>query len=697
MDTSVNPVGRERAVNGRVEHGAAGAGKSAGDRAIGGGANRSRAVLEWSSASPVLLALGFAAGAYVYFALPMEPSWALVLGAVAVFTATLPIVRRLPAIWPMTLAGVAVAMSVGTLHAKGVALRTDTVTVSGEVGPMQLEGWLRQVEGGRNGPRLRIQVHAIQGMDASQIPSRVRVTHPLSLNVAPGRFVRCRVVLRQPPAPSIAGDYDFRRQAYFEGLGAVGYVQGRCRGGALGAPNGLVAQATLWIDGQRRRLAEYVNRAAGERAGGFAAALVSGDRSFMDQSDQEALRASGLAHLLAISGLHLGIVCGLVYLIVRRSLAVIEPLAVRLPVQKPAAALALTAGLVYLILSGGSVSTQRAYVMAAIFFGAILFDRPGFSMRAFAVAMVAVVAIDPVSVVSPGFQMSFAATGALIATYEAWNRARRAKLSVQRTHPFISASQSLVVTSVVASFATAPFALYHFDRVAGAGLIANFLAMPIVSVVTAPSAALAMILAPFGLADWGLRLFGASLEAVLWVAHWAAAWPGQMLLPDWPMPASALGLATAAMGWAMVVGGPWRWLGLGVVSTLAGVAWLWGKGPDAHWAPNGDVYLASSSGVVRVSVIDGDGLGPLRYSDLDVGAVCTEGVCAFPVHRGIAEIRWIRGEPELCLRSNDAATGACETALTWRDVLNGSPASFKMGDTFSGPECTPRPWAPCGR
>jgi len=693
---------------GGVEHAGRGAGKGAGKEPAGGGdgapgwwrgrspGRRRRVLLDLRAAGPVVLAFCFALGAHVYFSLPGEPGVPSLAFGLALSLALLAGLRRLPSQAAALFGAMLVAGALGLAHAKATAARTATVMITAETGPLQLEGWVRQVEGGRNGPRLRIEVHAMQGMDAERIPRLVRVTHPLSLAVGPGRFVRCRVVLRPPPAPAMPGDYDFRRQAFFEGLGAVGYVQGRCRGGSLGAPPRLMAGAGLWLDGQRRRLAAHVREAAGERAGGFAAALVSGDRSHMAQEDQEALRASGLAHLLAISGLHLAIVCGLVYLIVRRSLALVEPLALRIAVQKPAAAAALLAGGVYLLLSGASVSTQRAFIMAAIFFGAILFDRPGFSLRSFAVAMVAVVLIDPVSVTSPGFQMSFAATGALIATYEAMTRRRADDPLPMRRGRVYSAAESLVVTSVVASFATAPFALYHFDRVAGAGLIANLAAMPIVSFLSAPAAGLALVLAPLGLGDIGLRLFGLTLEWVLAVAHWSAALPGQAVMPAWPMPASAFVLLVGALaGWILLAG--WlRWLSAVALTVAAGLAWITVKGADLHWGADGDIYVAGPDGVLRVAVIDGDGLGPLRYSDLATRASCQTGACLFPSHRGSVEISWQNGEPQACLRAGERLAGPCDRRLGWREAEAAGGLSVHLGRAGTGPgPCRERPWITC--
>ena len=207
------------------------------------------------------------------------------------------------------------------------------------------------------------------------------------------------------------------------------------------------------------------------RSRAAAAALASGDRSFLTEADQIALRGAGLAHLLAISGLHMGLVGGLVFLIVWRGLALIEPLALRLSVKKPAACAALIACASYMIISGGSVSTQRAFVMASVFFGAVLLDRAALSQRSVAIAMIILLLLAPWSVLTPGFQMSFAATSVLIATYEGWRQRRQARGHSPRT-PVTFWLKSLIVTSTVTSLATAPYAIYHFERFAGFGVAA---------------------------------------------------------------------------------------------------------------------------------------------------------------------------------------------------------------------------------
>ncbi len=569
-----------------------------------------------SEAVAVAFALSVCVGAALYMSAKSEPAWSVLAGPAGLSLVARSLVRRWSASAPLGFAFLLVlGMSAGGLAGK---VRTHLVAapkVHSAIGPVMVEGWVVGIEPGAAGPRLRLRVHAIQGLAKGDTPRLLRVTHANRLDVGPGRFVRCWSVLRPPPGPSIPGDYDFRRQAYFSRLGAVGYVQGRCRGGVLGPPENFLEKARLSLATARRTLGEHVQRAAGPRAGGFAAALVSGDRSFMSNADQDALRASGLAHLLAISGLHMGIVGGLVFLIVRRSLALIEPLALRAPVSKLAAAAALIASLVYLVISGASVSTQRAFIMTSVFLIAVLIDRKALSLRTFSIAMILVAISQPESVIGPGFQMSFAATGALVAVFDAWGR-RRAETPRAWLATPIFAVQSIFVSSATATAATAPFAIFHFDRVAPLGLAANLLAMPVISFLAAPAAALALILSPLGLDGLGLRAFGASLEAVLAVAHAVADASPQTSGAFPRLPALAFLLMIAAIASFVLARGRWRVRLSGLV--VAGGAGLWSvhPQPDLYWSPSGALFVASETGGhVRYDVVDGDGLDPLRFTE----------------------------------------------------------------------------------
>ncbi len=650
---------------------------------------------------PLLLGFSLCAGVIVYFSQASEPLvWPCIAATITVGAAYL--IAR--AIWWMSPLSMPLLIVLGlTGGFTAATVRTANVAapvINAQTRPMMLEGWITEVEPGTKGARLRIDVHAMSGVSPGDTPKYVRVTHRLNLQVAPGRFVRCYVQLRPPPSPSLPGDYDFRRQAWFEQLGGVGYVMGRCRGGALGAPRGWGKQLGLEISAFRRRLAEHVNLAAGERAGGFAAALISGDRSFMKTSDQDALRTSGLSHLLAISGLHMAMVGGLVYLIVWRSLALIEPLALRVPVQKPAAVAALVASLTYLVISGASVSTQRAFIMSAVVFGAVLADRAALSLRSYAIAMILVVLLQPESVVTPGFQMSFAASGALIATYDAWSRRRSEQERVLGSVSFTWAS--LFVTSLIAGLATAPFAIYHFDRLAGFGLMANLLAMPIISFVSAPLAALSLILTPFGFGDLGLRLFGYSLEAVLAVAHWTASLPNAAVTVPIAMPGVTLLLSALAIGCAMAARGRARILLASLLIIPAGGLWLHADTVVVHWAPSGDVFLRNERGdLVRYPVVDGDGLPPLRYANAKIGKLCGASACKVIVaaEKRPAGTATLRQGANPDAASIELKLGEAVLDFSWPNVRQAGGITVKSGrhglDVVAAPRCGNRPWQTC--
>lgn len=661
---------------------------------------------------PLYFALGLCAGVSVYFTLPFEPGLTLlVLASLLVLGATAWLRRHtLPYAFRVFVI-VSTGAAIGLLLAKCQTELASRPVLTHTIGPTMVEGWVTGIEPGKNGARLRIDVSAISGESTATMPQKIRLTHSLSLNVGPGRHVRCWAVIRPPPRAALPGDYNFSRHAYLEGLDGVGYVQGRCKGGVLSAEREGLAGVQSRIAQFRRQLALHVDKAAGERAGGLAAALTSGDRSFMSEADTEALRGSGLAHLLAISGLHLGLISGLIFFAVRRGLALWEWLALRFPVQKIAAGAAITGAAAYLVISGASISTQRAFIMAAVFFGAILLDRSPVSLRTFSVAMIAVILIHPHSVMSPGFQMSFAATGGLIASFEAWTKRRNARGEYGGGMGFVM--KSLVLSSFIGAAATAPFALYHFDRVAPLGLAANLLAMPIVTFVSAPSAGLAFLTWPLGLSDLFLSIFGWSLERVLSIAEWASDAGGEGMGLGEAMPQSAF-LALVAGLIVCCLAGSMRRVAGTVLATLIIAAGLSLVAPKMllHISQSGDAYVRNTQGSVeRYQLKKGTGLAPLRYADLDPTGRCDNDVCDVETDAGMVVIG-IDTVPHTPCESGAATIiigdrfdgEKCMASLeTAKLVYSTEDAPLTVYRNIFGklwmrtPTCGHRPWLPCLR
>ena len=475
----------------------------------------------------------------------------------------------------------------------------------------------------------------------------------------------------------------------------------------MGPPQGILRRLVLTIAKWRRQLAVYVDSAAGARAGGFAAALASGDRSFMTHSDQDALRGSGLAHLLAISGLHMGIVGGLVFLMTWRGLSLIEPLALRYPVKKPAAFAALLSCTMYLLISGASVSTQRAFIMAAILFGAVLIDRTALSLRSLAIAMIAILILAPWSVLSPGFQMSFSATGALIATYEAWQKHRKGTPNLGRISFWL---KSLLVTSFVSSLATMPFAVYHFGRVASFGLLANLAAMPIISLISAPLAAMALILAPIGADRFILRAFGWSLGWVLEVAHLFSdgVTTDRPSIPQ--MPSVALCLFAFGIASYCVMIDRWgRVISISVASAIALIVWSGSTRDRLHWAPSGELFLEYSNGdVTRLQFRKAKGLAPLAFVDVARSDLCTPNLACEITFEDV-EIRFepgldsaAEGSPDDMLLINQDvghAEAAPQLRIVWSEVADENGITLERRQTglvkLEKPKCGSRIWRRC--
>jgi competence protein ComEC len=275
------------------------------------------------------------------------------------------------------------------------------------------------------------------------------------------------------------------------------------------------------------------------------------------------MQAAGMAHLLAISGLHLGLVAGTVFFAGRIVLALIPPLALRWPTKKIAASLALGTALVYLLLTGATVPTQRAFIMTALMLVAVMLDRNPFSMRLVAWSALLVLMLQPESLLGPSFQMSFAAVIALIAVYET-GVGRPPAGAAGLDWRLLMYVAGVVLTTIIASTATAPFAIFHFSRLPTFSILANVLAVPLTAFWIMPLGLLAMLLMPFGLAGGCLVLMGVGIELMLDIAAWTAAVPGAVVMLPRP-PIASLVLVVLGGLWLALWRTGWRRLGLAPV------------------------------------------------------------------------------------------------------------------------------------
>lgn len=542
----------------------------------------------WRLWAPV----AFGGGCAIYFALPSEPSfWPLALFAAAAsaiwIVARLRGAGRLLTVPLMLLACLALGMA-------AAKARTDRVTAPIAPAlsePTVIEGWIIDVDSpGARGSRVVLAPVRIRGLAPEATPIRVRATLRGEAP-APGTAVRIFAILNPPPPPASPNSYDFGRNAFFLGMGGVAFGLGETRGAVLPEPpDGL--KRIIWLNGVRFDLASRIVERLGERTGGIAAAMTTGHEAWLNPDDMDAMRDSGLYHILSISGLHMAIVGGFVFFAVRLMVAAWPWLALRASGKKIAAGAGLIAVGTYLLISGGPPPAERAAVTASVAFLAILLDRRAISMNALAVAALVVLTLRPESIVQPGFQMSFSATAALVALAENWPvRPREISapwiiVAVQRSAAWIIAA---CAASLVAGMATGPFTMQHFNRTAVFGLIANVATAPISSFVMMPALALGAALEPLGLGGPFLAVAGWGVDVMLAIGHWTADLPGAVrTIPS--APAVALPIAFLGILWLCLWKGRGRWIGAPLA--LAVLIWPRPAAPDL-WIGDG----ATTAGV----------------------------------------------------------------------------------------------------
>ncbi|MFQ5775042.1 MAG: ComEC/Rec2 family competence protein [Kiloniellaceae bacterium] len=521
------------------------------------------------------LPVAFAAGVGVYFGLDREPPVWLAPTSLALAAVLGVAGRRRTGPLVLALALGAAAAGFGAAQARSALVAAPVLDK--RLGPVWLSGQIVALEPRAKRARLTLRRLNVGALPPERTPDKVRVSVSRGhAGLLPGNWVRLRAVLRPPPEPAAPGAFDFARRAYFEGLGAVGFAFGAVR--RIEAPPGAQQRVReagalgawrLWWARLRYGVARRVLDAVPGEAGAVAAALMTGERGAIPAPVMRAMRDSGLAHLLAISGLHVGLVAGLLFLGVRALLALVPRLALDYPIKKWAAVAAALGAFAYLLLTGATIPTQRAFLMVALALLAVMLDRTALTLRLVAWAAFVILALAPESLLSASFQLSFAAVTALVAGYEVV-RDRRVRLVGERgiwTKIGVYVA-GVALTSLIAGLATAPFAIHHFNRIAWYALAANLLAVPLTALWIMPWALAAFCLLPFGAERIALIPMGWGIDGVLAVAAWVAAWPGAAsIVPAMP----TAGLALTALGgvWLCLWRRPWRLLGL--VPILAGL------------------------------------------------------------------------------------------------------------------------------
>jgi competence protein ComEC len=534
----------------------------------------------------------FATGIALYFTLTIEPPlWiglALTAGAVALALGLRgwPALRNAAIVLAFVAAGFAVMQE--------ARLERGTAMLDRRLGPVAITGKIIDIDALERGWRVIVAPDPIPGLAANAQPHRLRIhIAKTSDALQPGDRFSARAMLYPVPAQVLPGGRDMQRELYFAGIGGVGYSYGGARRIATAEENSGGGWRE-WLLQLRAVMTERINAALPGSTGGVASAVITGKRGTMAEEVKAAFRQSGLSHLLAIAGLHLGLVGGFVFFAVRGGLALIPWLALRYPIKKITAVVTLVVLFCYLMISGAAIPTQRAFVMTGIVFAAILIDRLRLSMRICAIAAAVVLVLDPASLVGVSFQMSFGAVVALVAVYETWGT-RLAYLfhSGSFARKALGYFGAVAITTLVATLGTEPFAIYHFHHVVLYSPLANVIAVPISAMWTLPWGVVACLLMPLGLERLALVPMGWGIDLTIMVAQWVATLPGNI----WSMPRlPTWGAVLVALGgcWLCLWQGRWRaWGTLGIATGLA--AMLFTRPPDLILGDFGRFVAARAS------------------------------------------------------------------------------------------------------
>jgi competence protein ComEC len=455
-----------------------------------------------------------------------------------------------------------------------------------------LTGRIVQMEPRPTGIRLVLDEVRSGALDPA--PRRVRVALRGDPGFRPGQWLSLTARLDAPPPPSEPGAGDLGRSLFFDSIGAVGFAYGKAH---LVPP---ARDPTLWerlqlrLQDLRLTMTARIAAALPGSAGGIAAALVTGQRGGIGEDEENALRDAGLAHVLAIAGLHMALVGGGIFWLVRAVLAAIPSIVLRYPIKKWAAGAALAASAFYLAISGAAPPAVRAFVMLAMVMLAILLDRPAITMRSLALAAAILLLMRPESIFEPGFQMSFAAVAALVAVAE-WEMGRERIKPRGMLYRYL---HGIILTSLVGSLATMPFALFHFDRATHYAVLGNLIAMPVMGFWVMPAAALAVMLMPFGADGPALALLGKGIAVMTAMGRWVSNLPGAVSLAP-AMPLAALVLMSLGGLWVVLWQKRWRWWGLAPL--LIGCVWAYaGQRPDMLVAPDAEtVAIRGADGLLH--------------------------------------------------------------------------------------------------
>lgn len=548
----------------------------------------------WFLWLPVFMGCGIG----LYFTWLFEPPlWLCVVVpfAVAVLAIALRHHVSLP-IWIVLL-----AFCVGHLAAKVETLMLDQPMLEKQIERAEVIGRVMSVNHLPDGFRVWMEDIQIEGVLEKNTPHKIRIKVKSDKNIPePGEWIVMRASLYPLSRPAEPDGFDFRRYAFFQGYGATGYTLSSWRK-AEGTPPSMMQDVALYFERVRVSINQKLFAQGKDRYTAVASALISGDQSAIDKGTMQAMRVSGISHILSVSGLHITLVAGIVFYVLRAIMALIPWFNVQFHTKKIAAFFALCAAMFYTFMCSAPIPAVRSLLMSSLILIAVMVDRRALSMRLVAFAALVSLLVSPVSLFDPSFQLSFGAVMALIAAFEkneaAWLRSFESEGLIGKFRQYILAS---IASSVIASIATMPLILYYFQQVNWYGVITNLIAVPLSTFIIMPMALISALAMPFDLQHWPIMGMNHGIKWMIDSAEVVSNWPGAATTHP-AMPFYALLMVTFGGVWVCIWQKRWRYLGL-IPFVLGTLTFLITPRPDVFVAEDGitvGVRMADNHLVVR--------------------------------------------------------------------------------------------------
>lgn len=504
--------------------------------------------------------VSFIFGILAYFAITNEPSTRHITTLVLVSLASL-YLRRYGLIY-ILLSGLLISFTLGLGAAKYRAMNLEVMGLK-EQTTTPVIGTVSSIKQTTRGAQVVLENAWIKKhKEITKVRINIKAEHSSSLMI--GDRIKVFAMLQPPPRSVLPGGYDFGLYAYFAGLQATGYALSMPKvvktvgysKATLGHPeldpgsqelpkildqdwNGY--KPPFQIQSLRHTIYHRLTQTLDPIRGNFAAAILLGEGAGLDRKVMQNMRYSGISHILCVSGLHLSLVAMLFFITSRFLLNLSDRIAFNCNIKVIAAIISLVGSFAYLLLSGTQIAATRAFIMTAIFILSVIIGRSPYPLRSIGVAAVIILSLNPEYVLHPSFQLSFIAVLSLITGYEFYIRnqwilgASGGLFSNIKLYIF-----SNIYSSLIASLATTPIVIYHFYISSNYSIIANLIAVPIMSFFMMPLAILAVILMPFRLDYYVLKLLGFFIQIVIDLADWVCHLPGAIWYFGYVTPLSVM-------------------------------------------------------------------------------------------------------------------------------------------------------------